>query len=139
MAEESDLEKTEPASARRLEQAREEGQVPRSREIGAFLVLMVSAATFWFAGPWMLQRTSAILRRGLTLDEQLVREPKFLMLRLADLSLDALMTFAPFFFLLVAAALFSPFVLGSWNFSVKALNPDFGRLNPIQGITRLIS
>jgi len=69
----------------------------------------------------------------------LVREPKFLMLRLADLSLDALMTFAPFFFLLVAAALFSPFVLGSWNFSLKALNPDFGRLNPIQGITRLVS
>ena len=139
MAEESDLEKTEPASSRRLEQAREEGQVPRSREIGAFLVLMVSAGAFWFAGPWMLQRTSAILRRGLTLDEQLVREPKFLMLRLADLSLDALMTFAPFLFLLVAAALFSPFVLGSWNFSVKALNPDFGRMNPIQGLTRLIS
>ncbi|MEF8711236.1 MAG: EscU/YscU/HrcU family type III secretion system export apparatus switch protein [Candidatus Accumulibacter propinquus] len=37
MAEESDLEKTEAASSRRLEQAREEGQVPRSREIGAFL------------------------------------------------------------------------------------------------------
>jgi flagellar biosynthetic protein FlhB len=43
MAEESDLERTEPASARRLEQAREEGQVPRSREIGAFLVLIVAA------------------------------------------------------------------------------------------------
>ena len=69
MAEESDLEKTEPASARRLEQAREEGQVPRSREISAFLVLIVSAGAFWFAGPWMSQRMSAILRRGLTLDE----------------------------------------------------------------------
>jgi flagellar biosynthetic protein FlhB len=44
MAEESDLERTEPASARRLEQAREEGQVPRSREIGAFLILIVAAA-----------------------------------------------------------------------------------------------
>ena len=139
MAEESDLEKTEPASSRRLEQAREEGQVPRSHEIGAFLVLIVSAGAFWFAGPWMLQRMSAILRRGLTLDEQLVREPKFLVLRLADLSLDALMTFSPLFFLLIAAALFSPFVLGSWNFSVKALNPDFGRLDPIKGLTRLIS
>lgn len=139
MAEESDLEKTEPASARRLEQAREEGQVPRSREIGAFLVLMASAGAFWSVGPWMAQRTSAILKRGLILDEQLVREPKFLVLRLADLSLDALMTFAPFFFLLVAAALFSPFVLGSWNFSLKTLNPDFGRLDPIRGLTRLIS
>ncbi|MGO4612187.1 EscU/YscU/HrcU family type III secretion system export apparatus switch protein, partial [Variovorax sp. 2RAF20] len=33
MAEESDLEKTEPASARRLEKAREEGNVARSREL----------------------------------------------------------------------------------------------------------
>ncbi|MBZ0144859.1 MAG: EscU/YscU/HrcU family type III secretion system export apparatus switch protein, partial [Rhodocyclaceae bacterium] len=39
MAEDSDLEKTEPASPRRLEQAREEGQVPQSRELSAFLVL----------------------------------------------------------------------------------------------------
>ena len=47
MAEESDLERTEPASSRRLEQAREEGQVPRSREVGAFLVLMVAAGAFF--------------------------------------------------------------------------------------------
>ena len=40
MAEESDLEKTEPASSRRIEQAREEGNVPHSRELGAFLILL---------------------------------------------------------------------------------------------------
>jgi flagellar biosynthetic protein FlhB len=69
MAEESDVERTEPASSRRLEQAREEGQVPRSREIGAFLVWLLAAAAFWFVGPWMMQRTTAILRRGLILEE----------------------------------------------------------------------
>ena len=68
MAEESDLEKTEAASSRRLEQAREEGQVPRSREIGTFLVLMVGAAAFWLMGPWMVQRVSGFFRRGLVLD-----------------------------------------------------------------------
>ena len=139
MAEESDVEKTEPASSRRLEQAREEGQVPRSREIGAFLILMVSAGAFWFVGPWMMHRTEEIVRRGLTLDEQLVREPRFMMLRLADLSLDALLSFAPLFVVLVVAALLSPFFLGSWNFSLKALNPDLGRLDPIKGLARLVS
>ena len=79
MAEESDLEKTEPASSRRLEQAREEGQVPRSREIGAFLILVVSAAAFWFVGPWMMQRTTAIVRRGLILEEPLFRDPRFML------------------------------------------------------------
>lgn len=139
MAEESDLEKTEPASSRRLEQAREEGQVPRSREIGAFLILIVSAAAFWFVGPWMMQRTAAIVRRGLILEEPLLRDPQFMLVRFADLSLDALFSFAPLLLALVIAALISPFFLGSWNFSLKALNPDPGRLNPIKGLGRLVS
>lgn len=139
MAEESDLEKTEPASSRRLEQAREEGQVPRSREIGAFLVLMVAAATFWFAGAWMMQRMAALLRRGLILDEHLIRDTGSMSLRFSELSLDALLTFAPFLFVLVLAALFSPFVLGSWNFSLKTLMPDFSRMDPLSGVSRLIS
>jgi flagellar biosynthetic protein FlhB len=139
MAEESDLEKTEPASSRRLEQAREEGQVPRSREIGAFLILVVSAVSFWFVGPWMMQRTTAIVRRGLILDEPMFRDPRFMLVRFADLSLDALFSFAPLLLALVIAALISPFFLGSWNFSLKALNPDPGRLDPIKGLGRLIS
>ena len=139
MAEESDVEKTEPASSRRLEQAREEGQVPRSREIGAFLILIVSASAFWFVGPWMMQRTTAIVRRGLTLEEPLIRDPQFMLVRFADLSLDALLSFSPLLLALVIAALVSPFFLGSWNFSLKALNPDLGRLDPIKGLARLVS
>ena len=139
MAEESDVEKTEPASTRRLEQAREEGQVPRSREIGAFLVLIVAATAFWFVGPWMMQRTTVIFRRGLIIEEPLFRDPQFMLVRFADLSLDALLSFAPLLLALVVAALVSPFFLGSWNFSLKALNPDFGRLDPIKGLSRLIS
>jgi flagellar biosynthesis protein FlhB len=50
LAEESDLEKTEPASPRRLEQAREEGNVPHSRELMAFMVMAAGAGTFWVLG-----------------------------------------------------------------------------------------
>ena len=139
MAEESDLERTEPASARRLEQAREEGQVPRSREIGAFLILIVAALAFWLMGPWMVQRVSEIFRRALVVDQDLAREPSLMLVRLADLSIDALLTFAPLFAALVAAALLSPFFLGSWNFSPKALRPDSSRLDPLKGMSRLVS
>ncbi len=139
MAEDSDLEKTEPASSRRLEQAREEGQVPRSREVGAFLILLVSAGAFWMVGGWMMHRTSAIVSRGLSFDEHLLRDPQLMVVRFADISLDALLAFSPFVLALVAAALISPFFLGSWNFSFKALNPDLGRLNPIKGASRIVS
>ena len=139
MAEESDLEKTEPASSRRLEQAREEGQVPRSREIGAFLILFVSAGAFWFVGPWMMQRTLSIVRRGLVLEGGLLDDPHSMLARFSALSFDALISFAPFLLLLVVAALLSPFLLGSWNFSFKALSPDLGRLDPLKGLARIIS
>ena len=139
MAEGSDLERTEPASARRLEQAREEGQVPRSREVGAFLVLIVAAAAFWFIGPWMVQRVVAIFRRSLVFDQGLTREPQSMLIRLADISLDALLSFAPLFVALVVAALLSPFFVGSWNFSPKALQPDLSRLDPLKGLARLVS
>ena len=139
MAEDSDLEKTEPASARRLEQAREEGQVPRSREIGAFLILLVAAAAFWFVGPWMMQRATAIVRRGLTLDEAVVRDTSLMTARFSELAFDALLAFSPLIVALVVAALAAPFFLGSWNFSVKALTPDLNRMDPIQGVSRIIS
>ena len=139
MAEESDLERTEPASARRLEQAREEGQVPRSREVGAFLVLIVAAAAFWLLGPWMVQRLAEIFRRGLRVDADLAREPLLMLVRLADSSIDALLTLAPLFAALVAAALLSPFFLGNWNFSPQALQPDLSRVNPLKGLARLVS
>ncbi len=139
MAEESDLERTEPASSRRLEQAREEGQVPHSRELGAFLVLAVAAATFWFMGPWLMQRMAGLLRQGLTLDLPLSREPQLMLVRFADISLSALLAFSPMLLLLVLAALASPFLLGAWNFAPKALMPDLSRLDPLKGLARLVS
>ena len=139
MAEDSDLEKTEPASSRRLEKAREEGQVPRSREIGAFLILLVSASAFSFLGPWMMQRTMVFVRRGLTIDGPALRDPQAMVMRLGEISFDALLAFAPLLLSLLLAALVAPAFLGSWNFSLKALTPDFERLNPINGLSRLIS
>ena len=139
MAEESDLEKTEAASARRLEQAREEGQVPRSREVGTFLVLVVAAAAFWLVGPWMVQRVAGIFRRGLIVDHGMATEPALMLVRLADISLDTLLSFSPLFGALIIAALLSPFFVGSWNFSPKALQPDLSRLDPLKGLSRLVS
>ena len=139
MAEESDLERTEPASSRCLEQAREEGQVPRSREVGAFLILMVAAGAFWMVGGWMMQRTSTIVSRGLLFDGETLRDPQLMVTRFGDIALDALLAFAPLVLALIVAALLSPLFLGSWNVSFKAMAPDLGRLDPVKGMSRVVS
>jgi flagellar biosynthetic protein FlhB len=65
MAEESDLEKTEPASPRRLEKAREEGQVARSRELVTFVMLATGMTVLWFMGGLMVGHLGSALRNGL--------------------------------------------------------------------------
>ena len=75
MAEESDLERTEPASARRLEQAREEGNVPQSRELMAFMVMAAGAGTFWILGGWIAQRAADLVRHGLSFSRTAAFDP----------------------------------------------------------------
>ncbi|MDR3054450.1 MAG: flagellar type III secretion system protein FlhB [Zoogloeaceae bacterium] len=139
MAEGSDLEKTEQPTGRRISQAREEGQVPHSRELGSFLLLMVAATAFWLLGDWFAERFMNIMRKGLTIDPVVIREPLLGVARLGDLGSDAFISFAPLVLALVIAALIPPFVMNAWVFSTKALMPNFGRMNPIAGIGRMFS
>jgi len=139
MAEDSDLEKTEEPTGRRIEQAREKGQVPDSRELGTFLVLIAAAAAFWMMGSWFMQRSILITRKALIIEPQLAREPALMLPRLAEVSGDALLAFSPFLALLVLAAVLPPFFLNAWVFSTTALVPDLKRLNPLAGIGRMFS
>jgi len=139
MAEDSDLEKTEEPTGRRIEQAREQGQVPHSRELGTFLVLMVAAATFWMMGSWLVQRALVITRKGFSVESRYMHEPDLMLPRLAEISLDALLAFSPLLGLLLLAAVLPPFFLNAWVFAPKALVPDLGRMDPIKGFGRLFS
>jgi len=139
MAEESDLEKTEAPTGRRIEQAREQGQVPHSRELGSFLVMMVSAATIWSLGGWFTQRMAQVFRQGLVWDRRVVDDPEYGLTRFSSLSWDTVVVFWPLILALVLAALASPFLLNAWNFAPKAFTPDLTRLNPMNGVKRIFS
>ena len=139
LAEDSDLEKTESASSRRIEQAREEGQVPQSRELMAFLVMASGVAGLWMLSSWFSQRASGIMRHGLSFDRDAGFDTAVMTNAFQDLSIEALTLVAPIFLLTVAAALLTPFLMGGWIFSSKALGLNFDRLDPIAGIKRMFS
>jgi len=139
MAEDSDLEKTEQPSQRKLDQAREKGQVARSRELSTFAVLLAGGGVLWFMGASFTQHMVKLLHDGLTLDRELAFNPDLIIPRLYDLSLDALITFFPFLLVVMLAAAFSPLLLNGWLFSVQALQPKFSKMNPVSGIARMFS
>src|SRR5574343_249347 len=139
MAEDSDLEKTEEPTGRRIEQAREQGEVPHSRELSTFLVLAVAGAAFWMMGGWFVARSMFIVRKGFAIEPQYARDPDLMLPRLAEISGDALLAFSPLLAMLLLAAILPPFFLNAWVFSPKALVPDLNRLNPLSGLGRMFS
>ncbi len=139
MAEESDLEKTEQPSQQRLDKAREQGQVARSRELTTFMMLLAGGSMLYLMGSTIAQKLVKLLHNGLTLDKRLAYDPSQLMPHLHALSSSALLAMLPFLFLLLAAAVLSPLMLNGWLFTLNPLQPNFSRMNPITGIGRMFS
>lgn len=139
MAEESDLEKTEPASSRRLEQAREEGDVPRSRELATCTVLLAAGSGLWFTGENLMRSMNGVLISGLKLDRAQIFDSELLYSRITADLFQVLLAFAPVAGLLVLVAVGSPLLIGGWLISGKALQPNFGRLNPMKGLGNMVS
>ncbi len=115
MAEDSDLEKTEPASQRRLEKAREEGQVVRSRELNTFLLLAAGVAMLWFGGAQMYHSLSGVLRSGMWFDLRITRDTNVMLSVAGKSALEALLALAPLFVLLVVVAIFASVILGGFH------------------------
>jgi flagellar biosynthetic protein FlhB len=139
MAEESDAEKTEPASERRLEQAREEGDVPRSKEISTFTVLFAAGSGMWVWGERIISEINRALISGLSLTREQVFQPDVLFQRILSDVVQVMLVCLPVAGLIMLVALASPLLLGGWQVSLKALGPNFGRLNPISGIGNMFS
>lgn len=139
MAEDSDLEKTESATPRRLEKAREEGQIVRSRELNTFMLLAAGVASLWFTGEQVFQTLRGVLRSGLWFDLRVGRDTAVMTSLAADSVWQALKGILPVFGTLVVVAIFSSVALGGFLFSTKALEPKFERLNLFKGVARMFS
>ncbi|UJP02546.1 MAG: flagellar type III secretion system protein FlhB [Nitrosomonas sp.] len=139
MAEDSDLERTEEATPKRIEKAREEGQVARSLELTTFTVLLASAAGILFMGTGMMDKLLKLMKAGMQMDRELAFQPDLMINRMYELAFEALIAIAPLLFLLLVVAFFAPMSLSGWMFSTKALMPKFDRLDPIKGIGRIFS
>jgi flagellar biosynthetic protein FlhB len=139
VAEESDLERTEPPSSRRLEKAREDGQVPQSRELMAFLVMASAVGGFWSLGGWLTHHATGIIRRGLSFGRDTAFSSTALTESFGTLTWDGLLLASPVLLLTVAGAMATPLVLHGWLFSPKALAPRFERLDPFKGVKRMFS
>lgn len=139
MAEESDLEKTESASPRRLEKAREDGDVARSRELVTLVILGAGISGLWLTSGSLGTTFGGALQHGLQFDRKSAFDASHMLTQTGSMVLEALLAIAPFFGMMMLAALVGPIILGGWLFSTKAIAPKFSKLNPLAGIGRMFS
>jgi flagellar biosynthetic protein FlhB len=129
--------RTEEPSQRRLQEARERGQIPRSRELTNFATMIGGSAALAAIGGTIAAHLSQLMRRSLIIDAKSLRTTDSMAASLGDAGISAVTAVLPVFGTLVCMVLLASVVLGGWNFSSKALTPDFSRLSPLSGIKRL--
>jgi flagellar biosynthetic protein FlhB len=136
---ESGQERTEQPSSKRLEQAREQGQVPRSTELSAATVMLLAGGGLHFMGGRLGLQFHDLMRSGLALSREDSLDESRAVGIFANELMHAMITCAPLLGLTLVAVFLAPIAIGGWNISFQALAPNFDKLNPVSGFQRMFS
>ena len=138
-------EKTEEPTAKKLDDARKEGQVAKSKEIGnAFMLITVFILlrlTYNFLESGFLQ----LFRGAYDRIPELVKMPMGL-IEIGDFArlirdgmTSTLILLAPYLAVGVIVAFVADFIQIKWKVTTKPLQPKLSKLNPINGVKRIFS
>ncbi|MFO8044626.1 MAG: flagellar biosynthesis protein FlhB [Halomonas sp.] len=133
----SDQEKTEPATPRREEKAREEGQVARSRELTTFMLLLGGVAGLWGMGPLLYDQLGLVMEQAFLFERRHALETTPMLSHALQLGQRTMLALLPLFLLLAVVALVAPALLGGWIISAKSLKPQLSKLNLFKGLKRM--
>ncbi|TXT38921.1 MAG: flagellar biosynthetic protein FlhB [Comamonadaceae bacterium] len=128
-----------PASERKLQKARDDGQVARSRELSNLAILGGGALSLMWLAPLMLERLQTQLSLQLIFDAHAVQEPLSMINRLASMVTVGLVACTVFAAILSTIAILSTLAVGGWVASLKPITPDFSRINPFSGLGRMFT
>ena len=139
MSDDSDQEKTEQPTEKRLKESREKGEVPRSRDLSGAAVVLAGVAALMAGGPASFEHARRIFGFGLGYSRDALFSDALPGRVLHAALREALALFAPVALATLLAAFAAPLLLGGLNFSGKALEPKFERLDPIKGLGRIFA
>jgi flagellar biosynthetic protein FlhB len=132
-------ERTERPTAKRLEEARKRGQLPRSQELNAAAVVLIAGGALHFLGASVGAGLYKLMQAGLSLTRDQALDESSAISMFSASAGHALLACAPVLGLTLVAALLAPLAIGGWNLSFGVLAPDFSRLSPAAGFERIFS
>ncbi len=139
MADSTAQDKNLPASQRKLEKARADGQVARSRDLGHFAAIATGGTLIVTVAPTLADWLKQIVTRGLRFDASALQTTDFMTGRLAELAFGLVCVVLPFGLAMAATSVAGGFALSGVTWTWKPMAPKFDKFNPLTGIGRLFS
>ncbi len=137
MAEDSDQEKTEEPTGRRLEQAREKGQIARSKELNTVVVLLATGIGLLSFGELLATGLMRSMARMFSLGRDEALDANKLLGSIPDIIDQLALPLVGLLVMLFVATLAGSFFMGGFNMSAKAAMPKWSKMNPLSGLKRI--
>ena len=137
MAESESSQKTEKPTARRLRNAREEGQIARSREVPAAAITIAGVLIIFMMGPTWVKRLSDLMAEGFRFDAKALQSPHLMASIFAEQLIQAFVLMVPLFAVTLVVAILASGVTGGFNFTWNAVMPKASKFNPLSGLGRI--
>jgi flagellar biosynthesis protein FlhB len=132
-------EKTEQPTPKKLREAREKGQIPRSKELNSMSIMVAGALGLLMLGSYMIGELSQLMSNGFSLTRSEIQSTSSIIIRFQEALFNALVGIAPFLVLMLLVAILTPLMLGGWSFSLDQIAFKAERLDPISGLKRIFS
>ena len=136
---ESGADKTEDPTDKRKREAREKGEVARSRELNTLVTMLAGTGGLLAFGGNIAQMMVDLMRTNFTLSREVIADERYMGIFLLQSGKAAIVAVQPLMITLMIAALLGPVSMGGWLFSPGALAPKFSRMNPLEGLKRMFS
>lgn len=133
----SDQEKTEQPSAKRLQDAKKKGQVPRSRELNVSLATLGGGVLLIFSLQEIHTAIQNIFHTSFSISTRSMLSDAHLMKVIGEAFPEALSSLSFLFFMLIVIILLGPTLIGGWSFSTETFKVKFSKLNPAKGLKRM--
>lgn len=134
-----DAQKTEEPTPKKLQEARKKGQVALSREINNWVMLLVGTILIAAAADPVLGKLSEIMKTYIERAHDIPSAPGGMHIVLGESFKRVLSVLALPFIILMLAAFLAPFVQVGPIFAPQVIKPDFSKVSPIKGFSRLFS
>lgn len=133
-----DAEKTEEPTPKKIEDARKEGNVPKSQDTSGVITLFVAILAFIMLFPYMQEHVILLFKYYFSLQGSTIDKPFLVDIAVVTIK-EFLLIIMPLAVSVAIAGIIAAIAQFGFLFTTKAVMPDFKKLDPIKGIKNLIS